>query len=105
PVMAVAKAALPLPVVCKVKVTVWLLVAPPSVTSAVPDKEIGRASCRDRFTEPLPAAHSAARLVVAVSKELNDSGPSTNWSSTAVTVIAVVALSVAQLAKEAVLAV
>ena len=105
PLMAVANAALPLPVVFKVNVTVWLPVAPPSVVFAVPDKVTVALSLSVTFTVPLPVELTEALLLVPVRLELNDSGPSTNLSSAAVTVIEVVAPLRAPLANEAVLAV
>src|SRR5437773_117712 len=103
--MAVARAALPLPVVFKVKVTVWAPVAPPSVVLRSEERRVGEEWMSVTFTVPLPVELTEALLLAPVRLELNDSRPSTNLSSAAVTVIEVVAPLVAPLANEAVLAV
>src|SRR5438477_120597 len=105
PVMSVARAIGPVPLVLSVNVTACVLVAPPSVTSAVPVNEIGRASCRDRVSISLAVGPAVEWLEAPVRLELNDSGHSTSRSSPAVSLQAVVALRVSHVAGVQVLAV
>src|SRR5262245_25279805 len=89
----------------RVHVRVCVPLVAPSVTFAVPERVTVYVSLSVLFTVPLPVSLTVALLLVSTRLELNDSGPSTNWSSTAVTVIVVVAPLVAPLANEVVLAV
>src|SRR5436189_277368 len=103
--MAVARAALPLPVVFKVKVAVCALGAPSLVVLPVSERVTVAVSLSVTFTVPLPVELTEALLLAPVRLELNDSRQIGSASCREGAVIEVVARLVEKMANEAVLAV
>src|SRR5438093_1073937 len=84
--MSVASEGAPVPLVFNVSVAVKLPVAPPSAAVVETRSVNVCASFTVKLHIPLPACVNDALLVVSTRLAENDSGPSTNWSSVAVTV-------------------
>src|SRR5438093_447731 len=84
--VAVCSEAGPVPLVFNVSVAVRAPVASPSTAVVVPDGVTVALSLSVTLTAPEPAVLTEALLLGEARLALNDSGPSTNWSSVAVTV-------------------
>src|SRR4051794_27776992 len=93
--MAVARAALPVPVVCRVKVTVCVSRSAPHTTELQPPSDTVSLPLFVTCTVPVPVELKVALLLAPVRPELNDSSPSTNWSSTLFLMIAAAAETLA----------
>src|SRR5947208_2174144 len=101
--MAVASEAAPVPLVFRVRVAVRAAGAPPSTAVVLADRVTVALSLSVAFAAPEPAVLTEALLLGAARLAVNDSGPSTNWSSVAVTVSVTVSLFCAPTPNDAVL--